>query len=235
MTCSCNAHAGGVKIISFPQPNNIEQNRMSARQIALGGTKSDIFTETLYATTNSGLFASAAVIGPENQSRTNLGVDGPEFFGIGGALATIGSAVIPAIANIAVDVIKNLAADDAEGPGRAAVEAVLQMANVGPNPVLHDIARYRFDVTPTAVMPVEPQGGPSLLGTDGANVPSYLMQVAPCLAAKGGGALLTLLQNNVSELNGFSYEALQHFLKRILADAGEMSVGLVVDSVRDCL
>lgn len=239
MTCSCDTHGNDFRILPFPLPNNVEDQRTMVRSMAMGDSNGEPYTETLYATTNSGLFATASVLGEENVSRTNLDAGAPMFLGLGGAVAAIGSAVLPAVTNIAVDVIKN-AINDAEDGAMAvaptgAVEAVLQVANVGPNPNLHNIARYRFEVSPTSVLAVEPQAGPAMLFTDAADLPAYLGQVAPCLAAKGGGALLELIQRNISHLNGFSSDDLQQFLRRLLADAGEASVRLIAESVVECL
>ena len=237
MTCSCTTQSDDFRILPFPLPNNLEDQRSMARSLAIGKQKAVPFAETLYATTNSGLFATASVIGEESDSWTGQ-KDDPMIFGIlGGAVASIGAAVLPAVANIAIDVIKNAVGDDAatNGPPTGAVEAVLQVANIGPNPVLRDIARYRFDVSPTSVLAVEPKGGPSPLFTDVGDLPGYLAQVAPCLAAKGGGALLDLIQKNISNLNGFSSADLQTFMRRLLADAGEASVRLIAESVAECL
>ena len=229
------------RVLTFPI-HTIANQRRTAGMLALGAGKGDkkpvILTENLHATTNDGLYSSATAVFPAGSSAVQLG--GEQFVGLlGGALAAIGSAVLPTLVNVGIDLVKKVISDDErdtlpfEPATVASVDAVMRLGDPGNPDKLYEIGRFGFECTPNSVIASETPT--STTTTSGLVLPESFGSLAACLLAEAGNTLFELLRNNVGLLTGFDKVAFQQFLNAVLAQSGSATVELIQKAVNNCL
>lgn len=225
------------KVITFPI-HTLANDRKTVAKMALGSTPGMVVTENLHATTDNGLFSSATVILDEGYSAVSP--DSKQALGlIAGALGAIGSAVLPTLINVGIDLVKKVIdKDDAamlsfDPASVASVNAVMRLGDPSNPAKLYEIGRFGFECTPNSVIASATPPAPA--SSSSAILPESFGSLAACLLAEGGTTLFNLLKDNVGQLSGFDSVAFRRFLNAVLAQSGAATVELIQRSIANCL